>query len=729
MGSNDEQLQIIVRAVDEATATLKSVHGLITQLGGTAEESATKTGKLSGALSAFGSIAQGIGIGIGISLFNDLTNAIGRIVDAIPQAVEAGYAWAQQIYQLQIETGMTAEQTSSLAAIMRELGVDMGTADRLFAMFGKNLDTHEKLFTNLGIATRDANGQFLDTYTIIRNLQQAFSSQGDSLAKTAAAQELFSRTGYTMLDFLNLTDAQMRQLTIDAGNAGMVLDQSTTDAAHRFGIEMGNLGNIVTGIQTSIFAGLEPTLEGFVTSFGAYVEAHLNDIVAYAVSVANFVMGVIGGIFGVDFGGAAGGPAGGPGGESSAPAPVNRPAPGTVGAAPAAGGGGGGGSAKDPYAESIKAQTAAISAQIAALKDLQATEQAQQQQADLEKAITDAKTELANLQASSVDTYGLSAAEQIKAQQKREADILAAKDKVQTTEVSLTDWKKKQDEAAQLAELNAEKQHLADLLAAHQAVNGGITAGVGAIAPIVGSTFTGLNTTMAGALKDFTTNATSARDAGVKAGADLRVALAQLLGAMGGLAGAVGVTGGIINTFVLQPLQWLNEKLSPVGGLASMLYPILPLLGWLNGYLNDTGGLAYWAKRGGDALHGLFEPIGTITDLFRDMLDPLHSLQTLMDNISHIDFNPLDHLPHFAEGGSVSKPTLAWLGEGGEREYVIPESKMRQFGIPGGVSAAGAGTGATTLQIMVDKRILGQIVNEAIGRLMPAVTRGLVASS
>jgi SLT domain-containing protein len=33
-------------------------------------------------------------------------------------------------------------------------------------------------------------------------------------------------------------------------------------------------------------------------------------------------------------------------------------------------------------------------------------------------------------------------------------------------------------------------------------------------------------------------------------------------------------------------------------------------------------------------------------------------------------------VPAFAEGGIVSKPTLAMVGEGGEREYIIPESKM-----------------------------------------------------
>ncbi len=49
----------------------------------------------------------------------------------------------------------------------------------------------------------------------------------------------------------------------------------------------------------------------------------------------------------------------------------------------------------------------------------------------------------------------------------------------------------------------------------------------------------------------------------------------------------------------------------------------------------------------------------------------------------------LDPIPGAAEGTSVSSPTLMWVGEGGEREHVIPESKM------------GGGGGAPTVNISV----------------------------
>jgi len=44
--------------------------------------------------------------------------------------------------------------------------------------------------------------------------------------------------------------------------------------------------------------------------------------------------------------------------------------------------------------------------------------------------------------------------------------------------------------------------------------------------------------------------------------------------------------------------------------------------------------------------------------------------------LPQIPYLPTPSLPAFAEGGVVGKPTVALVGEGGEREYIIPESKM-----------------------------------------------------
>lgn len=46
-------------------------------------------------------------------------------------------------------------------------------------------------------------------------------------------------------------------------------------------------------------------------------------------------------------------------------------------------------------------------------------------------------------------------------------------------------------------------------------------------------------------------------------------------------------------------------------------------------------------------------------------------------------------IPAFAEGGIVTKPTIALVGEGGEEEYIIPKSKLMNGGMIGDMQAGG----------------------------------------
>ena len=69
-----------------------------------------------------------------------------------------------------------------------------------------------------------------------------------------------------------------------------------------------------------------------------------------------------------------------------------------------------------------------------------------------------------------------------------------------------------------------------------------------------------------------------------------------------------------------------------------------------------------------------------------------------------IPFVPTVTVPRFAQGGVVDQPTLAMIGEGGEREYVVPESKATQFAsdwmrqVSGGAKAASPTTPVINLQ-------------------------------
>lgn len=80
-------------------------------------------------------------------------------------------------------------------------------------------------------------------------------------------------------------------------------------------------------------------------------------------------------------------------------------------------------------------------------------------------------------------------------------------------------------------------------------------------------------------------------------------------------------------------------------------------------------------------------------------------------------------IPKFAEGGMVSGPTLGLIGEGGEPEYVIPQSKMRgameryaagtrgASVIPGSVDGAGGGEAMAAMMGPIDVRYQVERIN------------------
>ncbi len=159
-------------------------------------------------------------------------------------------------------------------------------------------------------------------------------------------------------------------------------------------------------------------------------------------------------------------------------------------------------------------------------------------------------------------------------------------------------------------------------------------------------------------------------------------------------------------------------NLLKAGAQAYMDYYVKPILGFFKGLYD--GAVAIFSKIG-SAIGKAFEAVvGTIKNVFRSVLqylaDRVNSAAGLI-NVLIRAFNRLPApdiplipqltVPAFAEGGVVNRPTLAMVGEGGEREYVVPESKMAAAssnflaGARGGAVLAGAasGGGSPTINI------------------------------
>lgn len=156
------------------------------------------------------------------------------------------------------------------------------------------------------------------------------------------------------------------------------------------------------------------------------------------------------------------------------------------------------------------------------------------------------------------------------------------------------------------------------------------------------------------------------------------------------------------------------------GAQAYMDYYVKPILGFFTGLYD--GVINVFTKIGEVVGKIFMGVVNTVKAAFRSVLqyladqinragDLVNVLITAFNRIPRVPDIPLVPrltIPKFAQGGVVSRPTLAMVGEGGEREYVVPESKMATAssnylaGARGGAVLAGAapsGGGSPTINI------------------------------
>jgi hypothetical protein len=101
--------------------------------------------------------------------------------------------------------------------------------------------------------------------------------------------------------------------------------------------------------------------------------------------------------------------------------------------------------------------------------------------------------------------------------------------------------------------------------------------------------------------------------------------------------------------------------------------PVSNMLSWLSNAVKAPFQAVVNFVRG--IINGLLQNIGNGINAAIRAVNTLISAYNRLP-APDIPLVPTITVPQFAQGGVVDRPTLALVGEGGEREYIIPESKM-----------------------------------------------------
>ena len=222
----------------------------------------------------------------------------------------------------------------------------------------------------------------------------------------------------------------------------------------------------------------------------------------------------------------------------------------------------------------------------------------------------------------------------------------------------------------------------------------GIAVALVALAPAISALIT-IGTTIAGL---FAAGGALASAGSIIAG--LATAFAVLITGPVGIVALIVAAGVAIYAFRDQigaafgaVVNFIGNAFKVIGGLlqagarAYIDYYVKPVLGFFKGLYDGAVNIF---ENIGAAIGNAFKVVvETVKGVFRSVLQYLADRVNAVTSLINVLISAYNRLPSpdiplipkltvpaFAQGGVVGRPTLAMVGEGGEREYIVPESKM-----------------------------------------------------
>lgn len=194
-----------------------------------------------------------LAIGVGANEFREW------IAGAIEAADAAGKA-AQKI-------GISTEAYTSLAyaASLGDVSAEDFTAsmvklDKAIDAAATGTGAQAAAFSDLGIKVKTASGELRSADGVLLDIAERFSKLKDGPAKTAAAMDIFGKSGASMVPLLNGGAEAIRNLQQEAVDLGVVISGESAAAAEEFNDSLTTLHAAASGLALSIATELLPTL-------------------------------------------------------------------------------------------------------------------------------------------------------------------------------------------------------------------------------------------------------------------------------------------------------------------------------------------------------------------------------------------------------------------------------------------------------------------------------------
>ena len=243
LDKDTEALKNTERAMKDATSRSKDFEDALGKVADKARLVSEKTRVLSGA--AAGALAGLAGIAIKGAKSADELNTLSR------------------------QTGLSTDALQEMQYASELIDVNFDTFTGSAEKMIQTLRTNEDAFTNLGIATRNASGEYLSADEIYWQAISALGEIRNETERDIAAQELFGRSSADLAGLIDDGGASFQQYAQEAQDMGLILDGETLDSMNAVNDQLDRLK---AQAEASFFTMAAPALEALTPLLDVLME-------------------------------------------------------------------------------------------------------------------------------------------------------------------------------------------------------------------------------------------------------------------------------------------------------------------------------------------------------------------------------------------------------------------------------------------------------------------------
>ena len=223
------------------------------------------------------------------------TAAGGALVALGGVAVKAGES-ADELLTMSKQTGLSTDALQKMKYASDLIDVDINTITGAVTKMKKGLDSNVKAFDAIGVAVKDANGQYRDTEDIFNDVVKALGEIDNETERDIAAMNIFGKSADELAGLIDDGGAAMKALGDEAENMGAIISEDDLKSAGEFNDTFDKMKAQLSGsfgqAAVKVLQALAPVLETVANAISGIADK-LANVSPETIQIITVVAGII----------------------------------------------------------------------------------------------------------------------------------------------------------------------------------------------------------------------------------------------------------------------------------------------------------------------------------------------------------------------------------------------------------------------------------------------------